>query len=265
MTLLVGIKCDNGIVMAADGAATYGSMGDMTIRQPTRKLGIVGDRIVIGTSGPVGLGQLIRQRVKNLWDENRFSRAACPDAAQAMRLLREELWKDIYPAIQQAKAAANILGSQVASSSAVCFSLIALPISGLPTLIQLDQQCSPEEASADLPFVALGSGQKVADPFLAFLRRIFWPGELPSIADGIFAATWALDHSIAIAPGFIAEPVEVAVLEKQGTNVEARVLEDDELGEHRENIAAAEDHLADYRHRTSPNEVSEEEVPEVPE
>jgi 20S proteasome alpha/beta subunit len=38
MTLIIGIKCSDGIVMGADGAATFGSLGQQTIRQGTKKL-----------------------------------------------------------------------------------------------------------------------------------------------------------------------------------------------------------------------------------
>ncbi len=39
MTLIIGIKCSDGIVMGADGAATFATLGQPTIRQETKKLG----------------------------------------------------------------------------------------------------------------------------------------------------------------------------------------------------------------------------------
>ena len=54
-------------------------------------------------------------------------------------------------------------------------SLIAVPVGGLngiPELIQCNHVGMTEAATTDLPFVAIGSGQELADPFLAFLRRI---------------------------------------------------------------------------------------------
>lgn len=41
MTLIIGIKCRDGIVMGADGAATFEALGQHTIRQETTKLDIL--------------------------------------------------------------------------------------------------------------------------------------------------------------------------------------------------------------------------------
>jgi ATP-dependent protease HslVU (ClpYQ) peptidase subunit len=71
MTLIVGIKCRNGIVMGADGAATLGALGQQTIRQETEKLDILENRIIVGVSGPVGLGQRIRAEIHTLWTDSR--------------------------------------------------------------------------------------------------------------------------------------------------------------------------------------------------
>lgn len=57
MTLLIGIKCTDGVVIAADGATTFGSLGSRTIRQPSRKLTIINQRMVVAVTGPVGLQQ----------------------------------------------------------------------------------------------------------------------------------------------------------------------------------------------------------------
>ena len=33
----------------------------------------------------------------------------------------------------------------------------------------------------DMPFISLGSGKMSADPFLGFLRKVYWPSNLPTI------------------------------------------------------------------------------------
>lgn len=66
MTLIVGIKCADGVVMGADGAATLGNpvVGQATVTQPVSKLHIVDNRILMGGSGAVGLSQLYLDREK---------------------------------------------------------------------------------------------------------------------------------------------------------------------------------------------------------
>jgi hypothetical protein len=180
-----------------------------------------------------------------------------------MRELRNELWQDVLPALERGKAAAAMVGGQVASASAICFTMIGLPISRKPVLLQFDHQCAPEEATRELPFIALGSGQAIADPFLAFLREIFWKDKEPSIGDGVFAATWTLLHSIRTAPGGIAEPIEIAVLKKENGDLAGRILDPAELEEHRLSVAAAEEHLADYRSELS-TEPGDDDIPDMP-
>ena len=47
----------------------------------------------------------------------------------------------------------------------------------------------------------MGSGQPITDPFLALMRSIFWGDGLPTVQDGTFAVTWALEHAIEVNPG----------------------------------------------------------------
>ena len=99
-------------------------------------------------------------------------------------------------------------------------------------------------ATPDLPFSAIGSGQFIADPFLAFLRRMFWNDRPPSLGDGIFATAWTLQHAIESAPSGIAEPIQIMVIDKSG---QARELAHAQLKEHTESRTHAEDSLRNYK------------------
>ncbi len=180
MTLIVGVKCSDGIVMGADGAATSGTMGTQTIRQQVRKkLKIVADSIVVGTSGPVGLGQRFADEVETHWKTGLLFRdeinQAYRTSAGLMTFLRGHFWKHIDLEIQIARAASQVLPLNLTMVDALATTLIAIPVPnvGAPSLSHFDPQAFPEEASDDLPFFAVGSGQLIADPFLAFMRRLF--------------------------------------------------------------------------------------------
>ena len=97
------------------------------------------------------------------------------------------------------------------------------------------------------PYIAIGSGQPIADPHLALLRRVFWPDKLPNIADGIFAAMWTLLHAIQVNTGGVAEPIQMAVLEKsKGNELRARELSGQLVAEHRQHVKEAEEHLRSF-------------------
>ena len=240
MTLIVGIRARDGVVLGADGAATFGTASSSTIRQPVRKLSIVRGQAVVGVSGPVGLGQRIIAEIEEIWKSKGLANSTPP---QAMTQLRQMVWEHIKMEIEVAAVAQKIPGTP-AAMSAVSQTLVAIPCAGRACLFQFDPQGAPEEATEDLPFVAIGSGQTIADPFLAFLRRIFWRDRLPNLSEGVFATLWTLQHAIHTSPGGVSGPIQIVVAERSKKSaVVARELSESELEEHREAIAHIEDSL----------------------
>jgi 20S proteasome alpha/beta subunit len=213
MTLIVGIACADGVVMAADSAATYGVLGQQTVRQPTRKLEILSESLIVGVSGPVGMGQRYVGELARLWEQKHFKGSDL--AHQAMDKLRAAILPTIKDEFSMAAAAQPVLGN-VAAQHAISSALVAIPVQKVPCLFQFNHQGSPEQATARLPFVAIGSGQMTADPFLAFIRELLWEGKQPTLLQGMFAAHWTLHHAIRTSPGGVAGPIHLAVLEKNG-------------------------------------------------
>lgn len=230
--------------MGADGAATLGALGQQTIRQSTTKLYTVNHCVVVGVSGPVGLGQRIVGEIEAVWTGKKLSGKK---PTEAMTLLRLQLWNNVLNVEHQVAAVAKNSIGQLALQDTLASTLLALPLSNAPCLIQFDQQGAPELADDNLPFVAIGSGQAIADPFLAFIRRIFWANTVPAVQDGIFAALWTLRHAIETNPGGVSEPIEICVLSKDGKDCKAKKLTEPEYEEHNVAIEAAELSLKKFR------------------
>src|SRR5690348_1989467 len=116
MTLIAGIKCKDGVVLGADGAATYGVMGQRTIRQPFKKKIKVLKEMVIGTSGPVGLGQRLAGSLEQFRASGAIFRdinaagSAAYKTHEVMRVLRHIFWKDIEMEGNIARASAQMFG-----------------------------------------------------------------------------------------------------------------------------------------------------------
>jgi len=72
----------------------------------------------------------------------------------------------------------------------------------------------PELKDENTWFVSMGSGQALGDPFLAFMRAVFWHKGPPTLKQGLFGAAWVLRQSIKFAPGLISEPIDIAVLQE---------------------------------------------------
>lgn len=220
MTLIIGIKCSNGVVVGADGAATFSTvMGDPTILQPVKKIKIINNTAILAVTGAIGLAQRFFGALQQLAP----ALAAFPNSWRAMTALRTHLWDQIQPELQAARAMPSLVGDR-ALSSALAACLIAFPVANSPCLFQFDKQAAPEEATEDLPFVTLGSGQPIADPFLAFLRRVFWEKRLPNLQEGVLAAFWSLDHAIRTNAGGVANPKSIAVLRQVNGVWQAAVL-----------------------------------------
>lgn len=232
-------------MVGADGAATLGSVTQFTVQQPVKKLTRIEGTVIIGVSGPVGLGQRFAGEMKKLWVGSRIPK----QSFEAMTTIRDAFWPHAEREWKAAESVARTLG-QAAAQSAMSSSVVAIPIQREPYLFQFDHQCSPEEATADLPFIAVGSGRTLADPFLAFLKKIFWQNKAPNLSEGTLAALWTLRHAIEMNTGGVSDPVQMMVLESpdgSNRNWRSRELTADDFAEHDQAIAAAEESLANFR------------------
>ena len=86
--------------------------------------------------------------------------------------------------------------------------LFASIVERVPVLIEFPvvPPLQPDPKDADLFFFSMGSGQQNIDPFLAFMREIFWPNGQPTLEEAAFIVTWALDFTIRTAPRWIGAP-----------------------------------------------------------
>src|SRR5690349_11554736 len=99
-------------------------MGQNTIRQNARKLTILSHKIIVGVSGPIGLGQRINGRIGDLYSEGKL---AGKKSVDGMRIIREAIWPDMHGELQAASTARNLIGP-AASLSALSHTVVALPL-----------------------------------------------------------------------------------------------------------------------------------------
>lgn len=249
MTLIVGILCTNGVVMGADGAATLGDSRQPTVRQKIKKISIINNEAIFGTSGQIGLAQQFIWEIKHKWKKEEkevpfYRRHGKEKCLKDPEEIEELLAEAFLPHIQhRVKAATSTFGESV---DAIGESLMAMPFGDKPYLFQFNKQTSSEMSSEDLPFVTIGSGRLIADTFLAFLKDVFWKNRQPTLSDARFATLWTLEHAIENAPAYLGEPPQLVVLEKND-GWRARELSKEELEEHRMHIDAAKDALRVYK------------------
>ncbi|WP_243325155.1 hypothetical protein [Geothrix sp. SG200] len=239
MTVLVGIRCKDGILIASDSAATFGAGGMFTIgQQQVQKVKTLGDHIIYAATGAVGISQILSNQILRLWKTNGFSGLTEPE--QVMDKIGKEIAQFLNPYLHTAQYQRSLTGE---AGSSICKSLVAIPVNKKPHLFQFDVNGSPEMCTKDLPFVALGSGQAIADPFLAYTKRLLWSDSEPSLSEGRLVAAWTIDHVKRTNPGGVGGGIQMAILplpSKPGDLPTVQSASDTDIGEHLEKINAAE-------------------------
>ena len=229
MTIIVGVLCQDGVVIGADGSATFAQGQLPIIEQPTQKIDIIDDSMIVVGTGEVGLGQRFKAIIEECIKLPNYQKMT---AVNMMTELSHQAIKNFaYTFTQPEKIPYG--------------ALLAFSAGGKPQLCEFQyENMRPELKSSLLWFVSMGSGQFIVDPFLGLLRKVYWDSGSPTLQQGKFAVTWALRHAVDCNAGGINEPIQIATLTlgKAGKS-HARLIDDDELEEHRQYVNEAEEHL----------------------
>ncbi|EWS54511.1 Proteasome subunit [Methylibium sp. T29] len=222
-------------------------------QQTTRKVYKLTDTMIFAATGAVGIAQIIADRLSSGWKQGEFKNTSSPE--QMMLKLGTAISQTVMPFLQSGVSVQQVAGN---ANGSLCKSMVAMDVKGTPCLFQFDYNGAPERSTEHLPFVSLGSGQPIADPFLAFLKRLIWSGVQPTVAEGKLVAVWTIDHVCKTNPGGVGGAVQLMVLPAKGTVLE---LSDAEGAEHKQQAAAAEQALV--RH-LRPDTATQEAVPPLP-
>ena len=111
----------------------------------------------------------------------------------------------------------------------------------------------------------MGSGQPIADPFIAFISKAMFGKKKPKLNEGVFAVFWALQHAIDLNAGGINGPAQIATLSKgAGTRLAAKILSLDDLSEHAGLVVGLDACISGYREILSGKTPPSTQVPTIP-
>lgn len=249
MTVIVGVRCVDGVVIGADSIATSAAGSLPTVQIPSnRKIDLFHDKVIVASTGDVGLAQRLSRHVDDAVVAGSFDSANVHDCSGEIshRMLRD----------------CGQTGLQWMQFGLGFGALMAAPINDEPCLIEFDtMKFQPEIKTGKIFYAAMGSGQVQADPFLAVINRVFWQNEMPSVDVGKFGVYWALDHAIRVAPGGIGHPISIAVLKKVDGRWATSVA--DEFQEGAQYVDELESHIARFT-RSTLDEAMPSTLPAVP-
>lgn len=176
MTVLVGVRCSDGVVIGADSVATssIGASVHLMQVQSNSKIRIFDEKVIVAATGAVGFSQRLDSHVQEAIAGNVFS---MPKRRECVTNISRRLITDFQNSVVQVQPGRGLeFGA-----------LIAAIHGGDPFLVEYDTiKFQPEIKEGNIFFVSMGSGQMLADPFLAFVSRVMWKGVMPTVADAKF-------------------------------------------------------------------------------
>lgn len=236
MTVVVGIYCSDGVVIAADSALTINSVIEEAY---LKKIACLSDDLVVGFAGDLGFAQRFRQVVKDIWNNPERIQIGSDEFHKIIELFSTngimEFLKYVRPTDPINIPSTFVIGFAHAGQHHLCM----LPAGNFQPMV----------INENLPFCSLGSGHYLTNPFLSFIKKVFWSGEsCPKLPVGIFSAVMAMYLAVELNAGGINAPIHIAILEKQSDGYACRKLHEDELSVHQENCKEALKHFSKYSH-----------------
>ena len=232
MSLLVGILCQNGVVIASDSSRASGADGPATIEQPLEKTRVVARDLIFAATGQVGLGQRLEPTLRELREDSRFPEWQHMAIA---RSISAEAMRDFTATGSDLRG----FGALVAFRCATGFHLCEFTVGGL----------QPEFKRPELWFASMGRARATAESLLGLVRRTLLADRRPSLEEGIFAAAWSLGHAIELRPGRVQGPPQIAVLADDPADPlrPARLLSEAEVADQLGKVRRVEEHLGQIR------------------
>ena len=258
MTLVIGVCCGDGIVIGADSISTYATPdGRRTVEQETdSKIHEVDDKMICAFAGDVGLGQDVLHSLDKSREKNKGKSKENIIKGVSMAVV-----EGIEEYAGRTHHVRSLLGGEYVQAPMI-ESIVAFVAKDKHALIHYSREGNPTELTKGIPFIAIGSGQPWADPFVAFVKRVAWNDRQPrTVKQGIVGVLWALQHVIRVNPGRgVGGEISIGVLEKTQGEWKASVRKEDDarLGLYKGNIESAERSLYEELNNLEPEADSPE-------
>jgi len=232
MNLLVGVVCEGGVVVGSAGSGVEHPGEADRGAGPSEVTFTVRDDLVLASSGRAGLGRRFGEVVGAIRSDSRFSEWTGLTIA---KMISAEVLDDFASTRADERQFAALLAFSACDGVQLC--------EFAPGDLQ------PELKTTDRCFALVGAGRFAAEPFTRFLRRVFFADSLPTVREGVFAATWILAYTLGASSAAEPQSLRIALLSDEGADLPpvARVLTPEESREAMTRVREVEDHLAGHR------------------
>lgn len=196
MTLVLAMVCSDGLILAADSAATFAE----GLKQPTVKIHNFGKSMLWGGSGHEGMLQEIETALTTKWATNSYWKSPLDFRQQVRRLLS--------PIYQEWSTTQVPIRIQQYNLPSVAHLVFVGYIAGQPCIIEVEPNCTVGQLEG-YGHHAIGSAALIAQALLYPHRQ-----RKPLLEIGKVICYRVMEDAIEIAPGAVAKPIHLWVIEK---------------------------------------------------
>jgi hypothetical protein len=195
------------------------------------KIKLFSDNVIVACTGSIGYAQRLHEHIEAAIKGGVFSNLVARECTT-------NISKRFLTDLQGSMAPFN-------PQNGVGFgALIAANLKDGPLLVEYaTNDFQPEIKTEKLFFVSMGSGQMLADPFLAFVSKVLWKSKMPTVDEAKLGVYWVLDHTIKLAPGKVGPPLRLATLRETGGKWTADEQDTQEFAQYVEEL---EDHIGTF-------------------
>ncbi len=199
MTAVLGVLCQDGVVLGSDGANSAVTQGGrIQYERAKYKVWTIGNCAMGVSSGSATVGQWLRIGVQRFC--HKIDRED-PDVYNAAENLQDQILRTMEK-----------VGLEPSSNDKA---LVALSLGDSISLIQFSGATMvPKLVEQDLHYESIGGGSRIVAPFFEFLKDIFWERQLPTVDEATIGVVWAMQHAIATSGAGVRSPISVGIMRK---------------------------------------------------
>ena len=201
MTLVIALVCEDGIVMASDGQATFPGLGGGTKGPMENKICSIHNLFLMGSSGETGFIERVQHGLMKA-QSNYFVKPPMD--------LRRNLVKTINPLQHEAKAQLvsfpSVLNPEIPPHGGFLFAGVR---DGAPWIIEIDPH-GRDGFQDQFGFAAIGSG----DQFARAILQQYVSAARPTVEEGKIFSWAAVSDAIEIAAYGLGHPISLWEIKK---------------------------------------------------
>lgn len=262
MTILVGILCQDGAVIAADSMASHNLGTTPFVGINNLKIHSIDNKLIVACAGSDDLMTRFVYFVKLIYPSlfEKYKQQNSSDVLALMTELGAQFAHHIINIYKQYPPEWHPQVLEMINKTGFPFqALIALNFNNKHYIFSYDGLFNASMLRDNgIWHVILGSGHLVASPSIHLVKKMLDISLMPTVDRGQILAYWTVRHAIDVSSGSIGGEIKVEVLQKFGD--EYRVSEESKSSEHEEFIEAMYTHMRKYSMRAH----TEEQIQAIP-